>query len=363
MIIPGIRDALDPATQFLALSTLDAVKSSTLHGHKPNGDWSSIIGIVTAICGNVLISVALNTQRYAHIRLHKQWVEKQRKRKVLLRQALYRAYGTALNGEIDVLQNGGDKSTKRTRRVTTTANETGESETAPLLSSSVSHTLDDIPDAGSEEIPQEIPKKSYLKSPLWWAGQVMMTVGEAGNFLAYGFAPASIVSPLGVVALVSNCIIAPFFLKEDFRKRDFFGVVIAIAGAITIAFSANDNNPKLGPDDIWGLIATWEFETYLGITVFAIICLMFASNKYGHKSIFIDLGLVGLFGIYHPLCLSRRLTPIRWIHCFVHKGCRFDAFIYPVQGSHVSCNILACRHPDPNCRDADQISQPRLKQI
>ena len=29
-----------------------------------------------------------------------------------------------------------------------------------------------------------------------------MTIGEAGNFLAYGFAPASIVSPLGVVALV-----------------------------------------------------------------------------------------------------------------------------------------------------------------
>ena len=127
----------------------------------------------------------------------------------------------------------------------------------------------------------------------------MMTVGEAGNFLAYGFAPASIVSPLGVVALVSNCIIAPFFLKERFRTQDFCGVVTAIAGAITVAFSATDNNPKLGPDDIWELIATWEFETYLGITVFAIICLMFASNKYGRNSIFIDLGLVGLFGNYH----------------------------------------------------------------
>jgi hypothetical protein len=274
-----------------------------LHGHDPNGGWASIIGIVTAICGNVLISVALNTQRYAHIRLHEQWVEKQRKRKTLLKQALHRAYGTTQNGKSAILQNGADKSAKGARRTSAADNGMGESETAPLLSSSTSHTTDDNSDTAPEEVPQEIPKKSYLKSPLWWAGQIMMTVGEAGNFLAYGFAPASIVSPLGVVALVSNCIIAPFFLKERFRKQDFCGIVIAIAGAITVALSATDNNPKLGPHEIWSLIATWEFETYLGITMFTMICLMFASNKYGQNSIFIDLGLVGLFGNYHSLPL------------------------------------------------------------
>jgi len=123
-----------------------------------------------------------------------------------------------------------------------------------------------------------------------------MIIGEAGNFLAYGFAPASIVSPLGVVAIISNCIIAPFFMKEPFRWRDFWGVVIAVAGAVTVVLSASENNPKLGPHEIWALIGTWEFETYLVITVVLIICLMLASNKYGQRSIFIDLGLVGLFG-------------------------------------------------------------------
>src|SRR5579862_3255953 len=34
--------------------------------------WSSLIGIVTAISGNVLISFALNIQRYAHIRLRRE---------------------------------------------------------------------------------------------------------------------------------------------------------------------------------------------------------------------------------------------------------------------------------------------------
>ena len=45
-------------------------------------DWSSLIGIVTAIVGNVLISFALNTQRYAHLRLSQDSSERAEKRRV-----------------------------------------------------------------------------------------------------------------------------------------------------------------------------------------------------------------------------------------------------------------------------------------
>ena len=145
-----------------------------------------------------------------------------------------------------------------------------------------------------------------------------MTVGEAGNFLAYGFAPASIVSPLGVVAIISNCIIAPFFMGERFRWRDLAGVLIAVAGAVTVVLSASDNNPKLGPHEIWALISRWEFETYLGVSSLVIICLMLASNKYGDKSIFIDLGLVGLFGKSSLAGNGLNLSNLsRWLYRFV----------------------------------------------
>ena len=123
-----------------------------------------------------------------------------------------------------------------------------------------------------------------------------MTVGEAGNFIAYGFAPASIVSPLGVVALVSNCVIAPFMLKEQFRCRDLLGVLVAVAGAVAVVLSAETSETKMGPSDIWEAITRWEFELYLGITVVMMVILVWASRRYGEKSILIDLGLVGLFG-------------------------------------------------------------------
>ncbi|KAK0629850.1 magnesium transporter NIPA-domain-containing protein, partial [Bombardia bombarda] len=176
---------------------------------------------------------------------------------------------------------------------------------------------------------EEATSSSYLKDPYWWLGQVLITVGEMGNFLAYGFAPASIVSPLGVVALVSNCIIAPIFFKEIFRRRDFFGVVIAVAGAVIIVLSAKQEEIKLGPHEVWDAITTMEFEIYMGISCALIVLLMWASPKYGNRTILIDLGLVGLFGGYTALAtkgvssmLSSTLlgaftTPVTYVLLFV----------------------------------------------
>ncbi|KAJ4309878.1 hypothetical protein N0V94_008724 [Neodidymelliopsis sp. IMI 364377] len=248
-------------------------------------NWSSLIGIITAIVGNVLISFALNTQRYAHIKLDREWQEKEKQRKRRI----------ASSTSISRLADEGSKKHARTP-----SNGRQSTESDPLISRDESGPapINRIDSEGDEVAYKQ---KSYLKSTYWWLGIILMTIGEAGNFLAYGFAPASIVSPLGVVALISNCIIAPFMLKERFRWRDAMGVVVAVGGAVTVVLSASDNNPKLGPDEIWALIKRWEFETYLGITVGVIAVLMVASNRYGEKNILIDLGLVGLFGGFTAL--------------------------------------------------------------
>jgi magnesium transporter len=274
-------------------------------------EWRSIIGIVTAIIGNILISFALNIQRYAHIRIDREYHESN----VILSKGGSstagngnRAYGMAVQEQIaeerarinakrpgprNAKSNGKDCS-----REINGQEEQDAHERSPLLrahnSDSTFTTLEKHSDDGET-------RKSYLRSPYWWAGIILMTVGEAGNFLAYGFAPASIVSPLGVVALVSNCVVAPFLLKEPFRMRDGWGVLVAIAGAVTIVLSAKNSETKFGQDELWDAILRWEFLTYVGITTSAIIVLIFASPKYGDRTILIDLGLVGLFGGYTAL--------------------------------------------------------------
>ena len=48
----------------------------------------------------------------------------------------------------------------------------------------------------------QVEEGQYLKSRLWWSGMILIAVGEGGNFLSYGFAPASVVAPLGTVVRV-----------------------------------------------------------------------------------------------------------------------------------------------------------------
>jgi hypothetical protein len=305
MILPATLVAAGPATTTLSSPTPSPSPGS---GYTKE-QWNSFIGIVTAIVGNVLISFALNTQRYAHIRLEREWQEKERRRKK--RSASYR-YGQGAGPDDGAQKNA--SGAKKWSAIMRERDGFGGTQTEGVDENHVASEADPLLSgpretrAGSrpslnpigEEVQAEegaYRQESYLKSPYWWAGIILMTTGEAGNFLAYGFAPASIVSPLGVVALISNCIIAPFMLKEPFRARDALGLLVAVGGAVTVVLSASDNNPKLGPDEIWNLITTWEFETYLGITIGVIAVLMVASNRYGDKSILIDLGLVGLYGM------------------------------------------------------------------
>jgi len=69
-----------------------------------------------------------------------------------------------------------------------------------------------------------------------------------------------------------------------------------VAGAVVVVLSAKQQEKKLGPHEIWGAITTTEFEVYMGVTVFLIGMLLWASPRYGNRTILIDLGLVGLFG-------------------------------------------------------------------
>lgn len=287
-----------PVVEKLPLSMLSAVSLEKSHA----ADWSSLIGIITAIVGNILISFALNIQRYAHIRLEQELNEKK--------------HGIDLNketsGQTTVYGTQQEEIAEERSEVNAQAQGPGKTANGKLPNEQNSSDVDDRPkrlqdsfqsDATlQDDGDEEEGRKSYLRSPIWWLGIVLMTIGETGNFLAYGFAPASIVSPLGVVALISNCLIAPLLLKERFRQRDFWGVLVAVGGAVTVVLSAKQGETKMGPGELWKhYIQRWEFLAYVIITVVAIVALMILSPRYGTRTILVDVGLVGLFGGYTAL--------------------------------------------------------------
>ena len=72
---------------------------------------------------------------------------------------------------------------------------------------------------------------------------------------SYAFAPASVVAPLGTVALIANCFIAPVMLKEKFRKKDIIGITLSIAGAVIVVLSGKSQNRSVSTDA--GKQANW----------------------------------------------------------------------------------------------------------
>ncbi|CAO3619219.1 unnamed protein product [Cunninghamella echinulata] len=149
---------------------------------------------------------------------------------------------------------------------------------------------------------QKQSDSEYLTSKLWWLGITLMIIGEVGNFVAYGFAPASTIAPIGCTTLVANVILAPLMLKEAFRKRDLIGIVLAVAGATTVVLSSNDQEVALSPELIMESILKTRSIVYFIITGVAIGVLTAISPWYGAESIMVDLGLVAIYGGYTVLC-------------------------------------------------------------
>ena len=75
-------------------------------------------------------------------------------------------------------------------------------------------------------------------------------VGEIGNLLAYAFAPASVVAPVGTVSVVANEILAVRFLGEPCRRRDWIALVLVIVGIVLIVVSVPEADVQLNVHEL-----------------------------------------------------------------------------------------------------------------
>ncbi|KAJ1657191.1 hypothetical protein IWQ61_003359 [Dispira simplex] len=142
---------------------------------------------------------------------------------------------------------------------------------------------------------------AYLRSRWWWLGMVLMVSGEIGNFMAYGFAPASVVAPLGTVTLITNVFLAPLILKERVRGRDLLGVVLAAMGAVVVVSSLQSVEVVLTPGALWETLTSFQSILYYLVTGAAIFGLVVLSPRWGNRIILVNLGLTALYGGYTVL--------------------------------------------------------------
>ncbi|KAG9325890.1 hypothetical protein KVV02_001287 [Mortierella alpina] len=285
----------------------------------PDINVHSYIGVIIAIAGNILISIALNIQKYAHNQLQPDAdtdstpLHTTTPTYAIEEEEAY--LGPAAGAVHPYHGDGEDCGSGRNAHSTHSSNNSRRSsihshENDNSYDSDTSEQSDSAyvplrpkPDNGEDSAAtSSISDMDYLQSKAWWAGMTLMILGECGNFLAYGYAQASIIAPLGTVALVSNVILAPLMLREPFRSRDLLGITIAIIGTVVVVINSKENEVKqLTPEAVIAALLQTQFIAYFIVCCVMVAVLASLSDSIGSEYIFIDLAIVAIFGGYTVL--------------------------------------------------------------
>lgn len=124
-----------------------------------------------------------------------------------------------------------------------------------------------------------------------------MGIGEAANFAAYAFAPASLVTPLGALSVLVAAVLSSKLLDERLNIIGKLGCLLCILGSIIIVL----HSPKeVEVDDLNVLIQKLQnpmFITYvlfvLGIALFIGI---YVGPRHGHRNVVVYITLCAAIG-------------------------------------------------------------------
>ncbi|PWN37835.1 DUF803-domain-containing protein [Meira miltonrushii] len=265
---------------------------------------NSLIGVAISLAGNVLISLALNCQKLAHTRMQREaqgldpnfLSDEEEESESQPLQKSSRSPSSSGRGQ-DVGYGSTSSLPKPTNANNSPPKSRQMSRSSSVSAGSGKRKSTSESDGENNEPNRKEVNTEFLRSRLWWLGLGLMSLGEFGNFLSYAYAPASLVAPLGAVALLSNVIIAPILLKERFRPSDLGGILLAIIGAVTVVFSSKQSDATLNPDELLKAVLRPEFLAYTGIVIVFVIALAYVSStSLGDRYILLDLGVCALLG-------------------------------------------------------------------
>ena len=138
---------------------------------------------------------------------------------------------------------------------------------------------------------------AYLKSAMWWTGMIIMILGEVLNFVAYMFADAVLVTPMGALSVVVCAILSAIFLHEHLTLFGKVGCFLCVVGSVIIAINAPEQNVSGNIRKYEHLFIAPGFLTWLGICVVASLILMFIlAPKYGKKNMLVYITVCSVIG-------------------------------------------------------------------
>ncbi|XP_015283853.1 PREDICTED: magnesium transporter NIPA4 [Gekko japonicus] len=139
----------------------------------------------------------------------------------------------------------------------------------------------------------------YLKDWLWWAGLLTMGGGEAANFAAYAFAPATIVTPLGSLSVLISSILSSYLLGERLNLLGKLGCMLSIVGSTVLVIHAPEEEEVTTLNEMSSKLKEPGFLVYAGILlVICLVLIFFVAPRCGQTNILIYLTICSVIGAF-----------------------------------------------------------------
>ncbi|XP_042334365.1 magnesium transporter NIPA2-like isoform X2 [Sceloporus undulatus] len=146
---------------------------------------------------------------------------------------------------------------------------------------------------------------AYLKEWLWWGGLLSMGIGEAANFAAYAFAPATLVTPLGALSVLVSAILASYFLNEQLNIHGKIGCILSILGSTVMVIHAPQEEEVSSLESMAEKLKNPGFIVFAGCVLLSSILLIFvAGPKYGQRNVLVYVLVCSAIGSLSVSCVK-----------------------------------------------------------
>ncbi|XP_049763094.1 magnesium transporter NIPA2 [Schistocerca cancellata] len=137
----------------------------------------------------------------------------------------------------------------------------------------------------------------YLKEWLWWAGFLSMGVGEAANFAAYAFAPASLVTPLGALSVLVAAVLASYFLGEKLNLLGKMGCFLCILGSTVVVIHSPKEEEIENLDVLKQKLLDPGFVFYVFLVLSLTLAIIsYFGPRYGQRNVVVYITLCSAIG-------------------------------------------------------------------
>ncbi|XP_067663593.1 magnesium transporter NIPA2-like isoform X1 [Haliotis asinina] len=139
----------------------------------------------------------------------------------------------------------------------------------------------------------------YLKEWMWWAGMILMIVGEFANFAAYAFAPATLVTPLGALSVLISAVLASRVLKEHLNLLGKVGCLLCILGS-TVMVIHSPKEQEVGSMEALKEKLIEPMFIVFGVVVILAACIgiFYFAPRYGNKNPLVYITICSVLGSF-----------------------------------------------------------------